>query len=269
MNHPETLGFYTELQLFLNNHQLGDGATLQFPTILTPSQRRTVRSLAEKLNLNHMTHGIASERYITVGRSTSPHPEPIAELSVPSITSPDLSRLSLGPYPPARSIQSEDRLNLSELRSPIAPTPRLRTVASMGNLRGDIPPDPSTMPPLPRLPQYDLLQYDPFNPQGRQSLVHRSSQESTVSQGTSRGYMLHATRQPIGPPQDHSRGFTGERPREAFGTIRPIGHGAKTPSHGSLSHGSSRESRGGSDQSALELQIQQGSHPHHHPSEFQ
>lgn len=85
--------------------------------------------------------------------------------------------------------------------------------------------------------------------------------------------MIHATqpaRQPIGPPpQDQKRGFSERASREGFpgsSQIRPIGHGAKTPSHGSLSHGSSRESRGGSEQSTLELQIHQGTIPH--PSDY-
>ena len=274
MNNSETLGFYTELQLFLNNHQLGEGATLQFPATLTSPQRRMVRALAEKLNLKHATHGIGPERFVTVSRTASPLPEHITELSVPSVSSPDLTRTTtttMGQqYPTARSILSEDRLHLGEtIRSPIAPTPRLRTVHSMGNLRqGNIPPppDPSTMPPLPQHRHYDLLsQFDQFDPFARQGLVHRASQESAMSSTSSSRPYFYAqpARQPIGPPQGEARGFVERPSREAFGTIRPIGHGAKTPSHGSLSHGSSRESRGGSDQSVLELGIQG-----HHPSEY-
>jgi R3H domain len=286
MNNAETLGFYTELQLFLNNHQLGEGATLQFPATLTPAQRRTVRALADKLNLKHTTHGVGPERFITISRNTSPQ-EPVSELSVPTVTSPDLQRSSgLQPFPLVQPIMSEDRLHLTDtLRSPGAPAPRLRTVASMGNLRqGNQPPDPSTMPPLPQrpVPQYDLLsQFEQFDPFQRQPLVHRSSQESALSSQGSRqfGYNpLHSSqpaRQPIGPPPEQPRGFS-ERPsreafldrpsREGFTQIRPIGHGAKTPSHGSLSHGSSRESRVGSEQSVIDLQVQ-GSIPH--PSEYQ
>ena len=59
---------------------------------------------------------------------------------------------------------------------------------------------------------------------------------------------------PINQLEDTSRGFES---RPSLPQIRPIGHGAKTPSHGSLSHGSgaSRESRGGSD-SILDLHVQ-------------
>ena len=40
MNDPDTLGFYTELQLFRNNPEAAEGATLQFPPTLTPQQRQ-------------------------------------------------------------------------------------------------------------------------------------------------------------------------------------------------------------------------------------
>jgi len=286
MNNPETLGFYTELQLFLNNHQLGENATLQFPSTLTAAQRRTVRALADKLNLKHTTHGFGSERYITISRHTTPQ-ETVAELSVPAVSSPDFQRSGYHPFPTTRA--SEDRLNLGEtVRSPLPPTPRLRSVASMGNLRQPhVPtPDPSTMPALPSRPHpFDLLsQFDQLHtvdPYSRQPLGHRASQESGISSQGDRPSgrpftfsMIHATqpaRQPIGPPsQDQKRGFSERVSREGFTSgssqIRPIGHGAKTPSHGSLSHGSSRESRGGSEQSAMELQIQQGTIPH--PSDY-
>jgi hypothetical protein len=67
MNDPQTLGFYTTMQLFRNNPEAA-GAVLQFPSTLTPTQRRIVRSLAIKLNLDHTSHGVGSDRFITVSR---------------------------------------------------------------------------------------------------------------------------------------------------------------------------------------------------------
>lgn len=152
------------------------------------------------------------------------------------------------PFPTTRA--SAEHLNISTtIRSPLSPPPRLRSVASMGNLRSQrLPPPTESIPSMPPL-SFDLFSYDPpLHPR----LGHQSSQESALSQGSR---FMHPTRQPHGPPQDQSRGFGS---REIFSQIRPIGsgtHGNKTPSRGSLSHGSgSRESRGGSD-SILDLQV--------------
>jgi len=134
----------------------------------------------------------------------------------------------------------------------------------MGNLRSQregrrtehAPPPP--VPPIPYElfnPSYDLV-YDP-SPTSSRGLVHRTSAEST---GSSR-FAFQAqgqvpSRQPHGPPQDQARGFTQ--------AIRPIGHGAKTSSHGSLSHGSGASqsgSRGGSD-AITELAVSRGDSTH-------
>lgn len=228
MNDVETLGFYTHMQLFRNTPET-QGATLQFPPTLTPQQRNIVHTLAAKLNLDHTSHGSGSERYILVSRRSSPRPE-----LRPQVSSPEIP--GYRPFP------------LEQELLPSTPTPRLRSVASMGNLRSQRSRD--QVPPMPSL-RYDIFSqgyehFDPFAAPPR--LAHRTSQESASS-----GSRFHPTRQPIGPPQDQSRGFT-ERPSREF-NIRPIGSGAK-PS--GSSHGSgSRESRGGSD-IMQELHI-----PHH------
>lgn len=227
MNDVETLGFYTHMQLFRNSPET-QGATLQFPPTLTPQQRNIVHTLAAKLNLNHTSHGSGSERYVLVSRRSSPRPE-----LRPQVSSPEIP--GYRPFP----------VELEPL--PANPTPRLRSVASMGNLRSQRSRD--QVPPMPTV-RYDMFSsspYDQFDPfAAPQRLSHRASQESATSS------RFHPTRQPLGPPQDNSRGFT-ERPSREF-NIRPIGSGAKTSS----SHGSgSRESRGGSD-IILDLHI-----PHH------
>lgn len=139
----------------------------------------------------------------------------------------------------------------------------------MGNLRSQrtIRPDHPPVPPVPTMPHpFEMFSlYDPPVPPDPfgSRLGHRSSQESALSTAARPlpfGGGVHAvqpTRQPHGPPQDQARGFSERPSREGFNTqIRPIGHGAKTSSHGSLSHGSgSRESRGGSD-TLMDLQIQ-------------
>jgi len=251
MNDPETLGFYTTMQLFRNNPETA-GAALQFPSTLTPVQRRIVHALAVKLNLDHNSHGVGTERFIIVSRpSSSVEQSPEAQV--------------YRPFPTSRA--STEQLGLGNLRSPLTPTPRLRSVASMGNLRSQrtLRPDPSTMPPLPNPPFDMFTPYDPFHLDSfRQRLGHRSSQESAVSSGsrsiTTFGgiHTIQPTRQPHGPPQDQSRGFIDRPSREQF-QIRPIGHGAKTPSHGSVSQGSGA-SRGGSD-IISDLQVQSSAPP--------
>jgi hypothetical protein len=74
MNDSDTLGFYTAMQIFLN-HSDAAKSTLQFPSTLTSQQRRIVRTIAVKLRLDHVSHGIGGNRFITVTlRSTSPSP---------------------------------------------------------------------------------------------------------------------------------------------------------------------------------------------------
>ena len=234
MNDQDTLGFYTTIQLFRNNPE-ASGATLQFPPTLTPQQRRIVHSLAEKFNLLHCSHGLGQERFVTVTRRQTPPQEQ---------QRPPSPLRQYRPIPTTRA--STEHLT----QPPLSPRHDLRASRSLTNLRAERPP----IPPFPAEFSFPYS-HDLF----AHRLGHRSSQESAVSSGNrsmvfgSSSFQQHQpTRQPHGPPQDTSRGFDSTRP--SLTQIRPIGHGAKTPSHGSLSHGSgSRESRGGSD-SILDLQ---------------
>jgi R3H domain len=235
MNDQDTLGFYTTIQLFRNNPE-ASCATLQFPPTLTPQQRRIVRSLAEKFNLQHSSHGVGQERFVTVTRGPTPPQQP---------QRPSSPLLPYRPIPTTRA--STEHLT----QPPLSPRHDLRASRSLTNLRAERP----HIPPFPA--EFSL----PYSPDlFAHRLGHRSSQESAVSSGnrstvygsSSFQQQHQPTRQPHGPPQDTSRGFDSTRP--PITQIRPIGHGAKTPSYGSLSHGSgSRESRGGSD-SILDLQ---------------
>jgi len=251
MNDPDVLAFYTTVQIFRNQKNTA-GASLQFPPALSPHQRRIIHGIAKKLNLESSSHGIGSERYVRVSRQLTPTPEPsprfLAEL-------PDPLPQPFRPLPITRA--SNEQLSLispTSVRSPLPPSPRLRSVASMGNLRS--PRSPTSRPPVPSLPyeMFPPVTYDPYP----HHLGHRSSHDSVVLSRTPMSYMggiFHSTsmqpmRQPIGPPQDLTRGFSERGSREGFNQVRPIGHGAKTSSHGSLSHASvasTRESKGGSD----------------------
>ena len=258
MNDPDTLGFYTELQLFRNTPDAASGATLQFPPTLSPQQRRIVHSLATKLNLDHSSHGIGQDRFVTVSRRPTPPIQHHQQQHQPDPLQ------SYRPLPTTRA--STEYLGLTTAQTPISPRHDLRASRSLTNLRSiaqQMPP-----PPVPQIPtelSAPFYGHDFFAPR----LGHRSSQESAVSSNRSivfgRDSGIHSvqpTRQPHGPPQEQARGFIERPSRESFNQIRPIGHGAKTPSHGSLSHGSgSRESRGGSD-SILDLQAQSSSLPH-------
>jgi hypothetical protein len=62
MNDPDTLGFYTELQLILNNPEAAAGVILQF---LFSQKCRIVHSLAIKLNLDHSSHDIGQDCFVT------------------------------------------------------------------------------------------------------------------------------------------------------------------------------------------------------------
>jgi hypothetical protein len=68
MNDPDILGFYTELQLFRKNPEVAVGAVLQFPSTLSPQQRRIIHSLAVRLNLDSSTHSIDQDRFVIVSK---------------------------------------------------------------------------------------------------------------------------------------------------------------------------------------------------------
>jgi hypothetical protein len=248
MNDPQTLGFYTTMQIFRNDPN-NAGMILQFPPTLAPEQRRTVRGLAFRLNLDHTTHGTGHDRFITISRRPTP-PLDLPSNLVSHSSQPHLQAFSR-PFPTSRA--STEHLSTDSRPSLY---PGLRSVRSTGNLQAE----PVDVPPLPTMPSPELFQnraiHDPFDPR----LTHRASQDSTGS-GTRSiifGNLTHTnqpTRQPIGPPQDNSRGFSS---RDSFSQIRPIGHGVKTS--GSLSHRTSLGSRGGSDP-ILDLQIQSPTRP--------
>jgi R3H domain len=254
------------MQIFRSDQ---NAACLEFPPTLTHQQRSIVHTLAARLDLEHASHGVGADRYIVVTR----HQTPLPSAPPTQSTSPD--PLTFQQYRPMPTTRASTELLTQH--PPLSPRQQdLRASRSMTNLRGGndpnttLPPSSIMPPPYPRIPT-DYTAFTHHDLFSRQSpLGHRASQESTMS---SRSYSVlsttvsQPTRQPHGPV-DKSRGFTERPSRETFqpqssstapaqqSPIRPIGHGAKTPSHGSVSHGSgSRESRGGSD-SILDLQIQ-------------
>jgi len=258
MNDLETLGFYTTMQLFRNDPK-NQGMTLQFPSTLSAEQRQIVRSLAVRLNLDHLSIGNPPERYIAVTRRpTPPLPQdhnpllhPSGLFSPPSIPEFGYTR----PFPTTRASTDHLVSSQNDPRPLLYDTPTLRHSRSTGNLYGEADfrklKDPP--PPVPSIPS--AFHHFSQQQQQHQSLVHRHSQDSAVSSNRSQiftsphGVVGQPTRQPIGPPQEAARGFN-DRPSREFG-IRPIGHGAKPPSHGTASGGS----RGSSD-TVMDLQIQ-------------
>ena len=268
MNDPQTLGFYTTMQLFRNDPK-NVGMTLQFPSTLSPEQRRIVRSLAIRLNLDPNSIGSGPDRYITVTRRPSP---PLLPHDHPSLFSPP-SIPEFGytrPLPTTRA-STEHLLQQHErgIGALLYDTPTLRHSRSTGNLYGEADSRKKlnnvAPPPVPSIPSA-------FHHFPQQGLAHRTSQDSAVS-STNRTQIFaphgvvgqQPMRQPIGPPQEAARGFN-ERPSREFG-FRPIGHEAKTSSHGSLSHGTSVGSRGGSD-TLMDLQIQSPQSPSAARQEF-
>ena len=71
MNDPETLGFYTAMQVFRNDPQ-NHGMILKFPSTLSAEQCETVRSLAIRLNLDQLSFSNPPEGYITIIRLPTP-----------------------------------------------------------------------------------------------------------------------------------------------------------------------------------------------------
>jgi len=65
MNDPETLNFYTIMQLFRNDPK-NQGMVLQFPSMLSAEQRQKVCSLAIRLHLHLLSLGGPLERSIVV-----------------------------------------------------------------------------------------------------------------------------------------------------------------------------------------------------------
>jgi R3H domain len=246
------------MQLFLNNPDTS-GATLQFPATLTSQQRRTVRALAEKLGLSHSSHGVPPDRYILVSRHTPPQTDVQLDPSHSSLPPQDFfPQQSYRAYPTTRA--STEHLPSqpipTHIRSPLSPTPRLRSVASMGNLRSQRTPirpvdPPPPVPPLPTAPSFDPYDPNSFTSGGYPSptrLSHHSSQESDFR---ARSYVFGSSfvgqRQPIGTPLERGGGGFGAISRPPQGL-----HQGKTASLASGSGGGG-SSRGGSE---LELQVQ-------------
>jgi len=144
MNDPETLGFYTAIQLFRSKPEWR-GATLQFPPRLTVMQRAIVRTLALRLNLEHETHGHGPDRFIIVraGRLEL-DAEPNLELA--KLWSSPRQPVSVSRYATTANIDKDSHSSLSQNH-------RLRPIASMG----DIPSStksyekPSSMRPVPAI----------------------------------------------------------------------------------------------------------------------
>ena len=66
LNDPSTLGFYSELLLFKDDH---NREALMFPTSVTPAQRRVIHTLAHHMGLAHISHGEADNRQVYVSRA--------------------------------------------------------------------------------------------------------------------------------------------------------------------------------------------------------
>ncbi|KAI4271547.1 MAG: hypothetical protein L6R38_006839 [Xanthoria sp. 2 TBL-2021] len=68
LNDPKNLGFYNEILVFKNDPNRGE---LNFPTELTPQERRIVHTLAHNMGLCHSSHDTAdNQRYVAVYRSS-------------------------------------------------------------------------------------------------------------------------------------------------------------------------------------------------------
>lgn len=63
LNDPENLGFYTEILLFKKDT---NRETLIFPSTLTPTQRRTIHTLAHLMQLGHVSQGNGDQRAVHV-----------------------------------------------------------------------------------------------------------------------------------------------------------------------------------------------------------
>ncbi|CAL8579623.1 Peptidyl-prolyl cis-trans isomerase pin4 [Xanthoria parietina] len=74
LNDPKNLEFYNEVLVFKNDPSRGE---LNFPTELTPQERRIVHTLAHNMGLCHSSHDTAdNQRYVAVYRTSSSNISP-------------------------------------------------------------------------------------------------------------------------------------------------------------------------------------------------
>ena len=73
LNDPQTLQFFSQLLLFKDDHSR---EALIFPSSLTPSQRRTVHTLAHQMQLSHVSRGNGDQRQVHVLHATGQNVSP-------------------------------------------------------------------------------------------------------------------------------------------------------------------------------------------------
>ncbi|KAL8669891.1 MAG: hypothetical protein Q9168_005538 [Polycauliona sp. 1 TL-2023] len=123
LNDPKTLEFYNEVFAFKNDHSRGE---INFPTELTPQERRIVHTLAHNMGLCHTSHNTADGgRYVLVYRS-----------SLNNISPP----IPQGSYPNHRALNRAQTMEFKEARGrEPGMYPTLRGQQSSGLL--GVPPD--------------------------------------------------------------------------------------------------------------------------------
>ncbi|KAI4270613.1 MAG: hypothetical protein LQ337_006570 [Flavoplaca oasis] len=123
LNDPKNLEFYNEVLVFKNDPNRGE---LNFPTSLTPQERRIVHTLAHNMGLCHTSHDTADGgRYVAVYRS-----------SVSNISPP----LPQGSYPNHRALNRAQTMEFKDARGrEPGMYPTLRGQQSSGLL--GVPPD--------------------------------------------------------------------------------------------------------------------------------
>ncbi|KAL8990961.1 MAG: hypothetical protein Q9169_007983 [Polycauliona sp. 2 TL-2023] len=123
LNDPKNLDFYNEVLVFSKDHNRGE---LNFPTELTPQERRIVHTLAHNMGLCHSSHDTADgQRYVAVYRSSG------------SNISPPIPQ---GSYPNHRALNRAQTMEFKEARGrEPGMYPTLRGQQSSGLL--GVPPD--------------------------------------------------------------------------------------------------------------------------------
>lgn len=175
LNDPQTLGYYSDLLLFKDDHAR---EAVIFPSTLSPNQRRLIHTLAHVMGLSHISRGNGDQRQVHVvrappGSNISP---PIPQVS--AIHAGDASRrglnraatidfneartTDLGIYNNGRGQQSSTFLGVPDSPRGFAVQQSLRGAKSFADLRSYTPSPVPSSASFPAALQSNIARYQDY-----------------------------------------------------------------------------------------------------------
>ncbi|KAL8846712.1 MAG: hypothetical protein Q9221_008216 [Calogaya cf. arnoldii] len=146
LNDPNTLKFYNEVLMYKNDLNRGE---INFPTELTPQERRIVHTIAHNMGLCHSSHDTADgQRFVSVYRSSQDNISPPlphghqghrALNRAQTMEFKEARGREPGMYPTLRGQQSSGFLGLPDSPVGFGPQNNLRGAKSVADLRAKTP----------------------------------------------------------------------------------------------------------------------------------